>query len=412
MIPISKPFLGEEEVEAVRATILSGWITQGPKVKEFEENFARVVKAPHACAVSNCTSALHLALLAVGTKPGNLVLTVSHSFIATANAVRCCLAEPLFIDIDSRTYNISVDALELFIEEHCEQRDNSLYFRNWRNLARGESPLCAIDTSSKEAGKISALMVVHQIGMPAELEALVAVAKKFNLPVVEDAACALGSEYRPTGRDFELIGTPHGDIACFSFHPRKVLSTGDGGMLTTRNPEYDKLFRLWRQHGMNVPDTIRHSSNRVIIEEYTTTSFNYRMTDLQAAVGLVQLGRLPELIRRRRELGAFYRGELSEISWLSPPSEAENVRSNWQSYAVRLGASTPRTQLEILQYLLDNGVAAKPGIMNAHQEPPYRGFGLSLPESERARREVVLLPLFHTLEEKDISKIAQLLRKL
>ena len=223
-IPIARPSLGEEEAAAARRAILSGWITQGPEVAAFEEEFAAYVGAAHACAVSSCTTALHLALHALGVGPGDEVITVSHSFIATANAIRYCGARPVFVDIDPRTYNIDPARIEAAITPRTR-----------------------------------AIVPVHQIGLPCDMRAILEIAERHGLPVVEDAACAIGSELL-VDRTWERIGRPHGSVACFSFHPRKVLTTGDGGMLTTSDPELDRKFRLLRQHGMSIPDTARHAA--------------------------------------------------------------------------------------------------------------------------------------------------------
>jgi dTDP-4-amino-4,6-dideoxygalactose transaminase len=399
MIPITRPCLGKEEAEAAREVILSGWVTQGPRVKAFEDAFASYVGTSHACAVSSCTTALHLALLAVGVKPGDVVVTVSHSFIAAANAVRCCGAEPLFVDIDPETYNMDPDDLKRCLRESCEERQGKLYYKHLDRLAVGESPLRfhyeLTGGSSTRLGRVAALLPVHQMGLPCDLARILATANEFGLPVVEDAACAIGSEASvDAGKTWDKIGRPHGDIACFSFHPRKIITTGDGGMLTTNNPEYDQKFRLWRQHGMSVPDTIRHQSDKVIAEEYPTTGFNYRMTDIQAAVGIEQLKRLPELVIERRELAEKYANLLADISWLAPPHEPPYARSNWQSYPVRFAEGAPLVRDELMQALLDMGIATRRGIMNAHQETAYSGAHYKLEQSERALDRVILLPLF------------------
>ncbi len=214
-----------------------------------------------------------------------------------------------------------------------------------------------------------AILCVHQIGMPCDLARIVPIAEKHSLPLIEDAACAIGSEILWNGR-WERIGKPHGDVACFSFHPRKILSTGDGGMITTKHKDWDARFRLLRQHGMAIPDTVRHASNSVIFESYPEIGFNYRMTDIQAAVGREQLKRLAELLGRRREIAATYPALLGDVPELRLPTEAEWARSNWQSYCVRLPKGS--SQIQVMQALLDQGIATRRGIMCAHREPAYQ----------------------------------------
>ncbi|MDO8535870.1 MAG: DegT/DnrJ/EryC1/StrS family aminotransferase [Candidatus Omnitrophota bacterium] len=407
-IPIAKPFLGKEEALAASRAILSGWVTQGPRVEEFEDAFASYVGSKYACAVSSCTTALHIALLTVGVKPGDVVITVSHSFIATANSVRYCDAEPVFVDIDPYTFNMSAQSLEKCLTKDCVSRGGKLYYKSVSKLVSKESPLTYL-SNSKAMGRVAAIIPVHQMGMPCSLDVILSLARKFNIPVVEDAACAIGSEMMISGRR-EMVGSPRGDIACFSFHPRKVVTTGDGGMLVTANARYDRRFRLLRQHGMNVSDRVRHSAKKLTLETYQCTAFNYRMTDIQAAVGIEQLKKAAKMIRRRRRLASVYKEELSGIEWLRLPVEPNYCKSNWQSYPVTILDNSPRSRDRLMQYLLDNGVSTRRGIMNAHEEPPYRGHGEDLKFSEKAKRHTILLPLFHELRKADIKKIARLIK--
>jgi perosamine synthetase len=372
-IPIAKPLLGMEESGAVSSTIRSGWVAQGPQVAALEREFAKCVGARHACAVSSCTAALHLALLAVGVCPGDEVITVSHSFIATANSIRYCGATPVFVDIEPDTYNINAAKIREAITKRTR-----------------------------------AILCVHQVGMPCDLPAILEIARRHNLPVVEDAACATSSEILWNG-EWEKIGRPRGAIACFSFHPRKIITTGDGGMLTTSDSELDRQFRLWRQHGMSVPDTVRHASEEVVFESYPVLGFNYRMTDMQAAMGREQLRRLPAIIERRRFLARRYGEILANVPGLTLPREPSWARSNWQSYCVRLPEDCAQRQL--MQQLLQQGISTRRGVMCAHREAPYQGYeSEGLAESERAQDHTIVLPLFHQMSEGDQERVAKALR--
>ena len=389
-IPITKPLLGDEEIAAAAAVLRSGWVTQGPRVAEFERAFAAYVGARHACAVSSCTTALHLALLAVGVGPGDEVITASHSYIATANSIRYCGATPVFVDVQPDTFNIDLAGVEAALSRRTR-----------------------------------AILCVHQMGMPCDLAALLDLARRHGLPLIEDAACAIGSEIR-LADGWERIGKPHGAIACFSFHPRKLVTTGDGGMLTTDSAEWDARFRLLRQHSMSVPDSTRHAAASVIFESYPELGYNYRMTDIQAAVGVEQLKRLPAMLSRRRQLAERYRTLLGEIPGLGLPRQPEWARSNWQSFCVRLPASCDQRQ--VMQTLLDAGVASRRGIMCAHREAAYphgtwscgrdvRDCGCApgscgrLHHSEEAQDRTILLPLFSQMTDAQQDRIAAALRR-
>lgn len=371
-IPLGRPLLGEEEVEAVRRVLTSGWITQGPEVEAFEAEFAVFTGAPHACAVSSCTAALHLALLAAGVGPEDEVVAPSYSFIATANSIRYAGAIPVFVDIDFATGNLDAERLAGAIGPRCR-----------------------------------AVLAVHQLGMPCDMAAI-GEAVAGRVPIIEDAACAAGSELLHAGT-WQKIGAPHGLVACFSFHPRKLLSTGDGGMLTTANAPIAERLRRLRQHGMSVNDRARHESGRVVFESYEELGFNYRLTDIQAAIGRVQLRRLPGMVQHRRSLAERYHSALARVAGITPPSEPAWARSNWQTYEVRLARAID--QRAVMEAMLADGIATRRGVMCAHREPAYRtepwrctrtsarcdcppGSCAKLRQSEAAQDHSLMLPIF------------------
>jgi len=373
-IPVAKPFFGLEEEQALLAALRSGWVSQGPRVAEFEKRFAEYVGANHAVAVSSCTTALHLAMLASGIKEGDEVLCPSLSFIATANCIRYVGAEPVFVDIDPLTYNVDPNRVEEAI-----------------------------------TSRTRAILVVHQIGLAAPMKELAEIATRRGLVLIEDAACAIGSEYFG-----EKIGRPHSLMGCFSFHPRKILSTGEGGMITTNDGALATRLRRLRQHGMTTSDLARHGASKVTFESYDEVGYNYRMTDLQAAIGLEQLRRLDDMLERRRYLASRYTSALHKIGWLQAPHEPSGYRHNFQSYMARLAPDAPMHRDDVMQTLLDQGISTRRGIMASHSEAPYadKDWSSRLPETERATRETIILPLFHQMTEQDQDYVIECLQTI
>jgi dTDP-4-amino-4,6-dideoxygalactose transaminase len=373
-VPVARPSFGAAEERAVVDVLRSGWVSQGPRVAEFERRFAEYVGAREAIAVSSCTTALHLALVAAGVRPGDDVLCPSLSFVATANAIVYAGAKPVFVDIDLTTFNIDPARIQSSITQRTR-----------------------------------AILVVHQIGLPCALREISEVASRHGLVVVEDAACAIGSEY-----EGKRIGSPHSSMACFSFHPRKILTTGEGGMVTTADGEAAARMRRLRQHGMNVSDLARHSATQVVLESYDEVGYNYRMTDLQAGVGLVQLERLPEMLNRRRALALRYSERLSAIPWLVIPTESDSCRHNFQSYMVRLQSDAPVTRDHLMQELLSRGVSSRRGIMAIHRELPYRDgvWEERLPVTSLVTDTALVLPLFFEMNEEEQDYVIECLEQL
>lgn len=372
MIPIAKPYLTEEEAKAAYDTILTGWITQGPRVQEFEENFAKYIGSPFAVAVSNCTTALHLSLIVVGIGKEDEVICPSMSYIATANAIKYVGAKPVFAEVNE-AYNLDVKHVETLI-------------------------------TSKTKG----ILLVHQIGMPADIDSFRELCDKHKLVLIEDAACAVGSAYKG-----KKVGT-HSDLVCFSFHPRKVISTGDGGMITTQREDFYQRLKLLRQHGMSVNDRVRHSSDKIIFEDHLEVGYNYRLTDIQASVGIKQLQKLDWLISERRMIAAKYINSFKHIDCIRLPLEAENYFSNYQSFSIYLKATSPIKRNELMQKLLDAGIASRRGIMCSHRETAYKKEyeGLKLVISEDLQDNSILLPLYVPMPQSDIQKVVDTVKSL
>jgi dTDP-4-amino-4,6-dideoxygalactose transaminase len=352
-----RPLLGAEEAAAAADVIASGWVAQGPRVAAFETAFAAATGAGHAVAVSSCTGALHLLLAAQGVGPGDEVVVPSLSFIATANVVRAAGARPVFADVDESTLNL-VPATVAPCLTH----------------------------------RTRAVIVADQAGVPADLAALRELCEPRGVAVIEDAACAAGASYqgRPVG-----AAAP---AAAFSFHPRKVITTGEGGMIVTPDAGLAARLRRLREHGMSVSAADRHAARQPVTERYLEAGFNYRMTDIQAAVGLVQLGRLAGIVARRRALAARYQELLAGIGGLATIRDPACGLTNYQSFWVLLPPGFPGGRSGLLRLLASAGVSARRGIMAAHLEPAYADLPQPrLPVTERVTADSVILPLFHEL---------------
>lgn len=373
MIPIAKPYLTQDEAQASYDTILTGWITQGPKVQEFEKKFADYVGSKYAVAVSNCTTGLHLALIVAGVGEGDEVICPSMSYIATANAIRYTGAKVVFAEVNPHTYNMDV-----------------------KHVRRLITP------------RTKAVLLVHQIGMPADIDAFRELCEEKKLVLIEDAACAAGSAYKG-GK----IGS-HSDLVCFSFHPRKVITTGDGGMITTSNEQYYNRLKLLRQHGMSVNDRVRHTSDKVIFEDHIELGYNYRMTDIQAAVGIKQLEKLDWIVEQRRKIAYTYHQAFKNIDCLRLPCEGEGDFSNYQSYSIYLKENCPISRNELMQKLLDAGISTRRGIMTSHRETAYKEYsqGLQLPLSEDAADRSIIIPLYVPMSEQEVSCVIENIKNL
>ena len=374
-IPISIPSMGIEEWEALKAPIESGWITQGPKVKEFETAFAERHNVKHALAVSNCTTALHLALVACGVQPGDEVIVPAFTWVSTANAVMYCHATPIFVDVDPMTFNLKLD-----------------------------------DIASKVTSKTKAIIPVHLFGLCADIDYI-----KTNFPnlkIVEDGACAAGSA---------LNGKPAGslgDIGCFSFHPRKSVTTGEGGMLTTNNDEMAAHLDKLRNHGASVSEEQRHHGPKpYILPAFDIVGFNYRMTDLQGALGVVQLKKLDQFIDEREKWAQYYSEQLKDIPWLRTPVVSEGYKHGWQSYVTFIDENiSPMKRNDIMEVLQQKGIATRPGTHAVHMLGVYANMfninPMDFPGAFACDQYSMSIPLHNKMVKEDFDYIIAALKAI
>jgi len=378
-IPITKPYLGEEEKKAVNEVIDSGWLVQGKKVAEFEDMFCQYTGARFAKATTSCTTALHLALVALGLGPGDEVLLPAFTFIASANAIEYTGAKPVFIDIDLKTFNIDPLKVEKYLEK-----------------------------DKKEGSKVRAIMPVHLFGLCTDMDPIMELAAHYNLCVIEDAACALGSLYN--SRHAGTIG----HIGCFSFHPRKPITTGEGGMLTTNSPDVATVVQSLRDHGAATTDLTRHEKGDSLLPGYSILGYNYRMTDIQGAIGVEQMKKFPGIIKRKIEKAGRYNRGLQDIRWLQTPYVPKGYKHTYQSYVILTRDSQIRNLA--MWNLKEKGIATRQGTHAVHILDYYKqkynikanDYTNALAADERS----LTLPLYPQMTSEEQEYVIEYIRSL
>lgn len=366
-IPLAKPYFDMEELDEIKTVLDSGWVSQGPKVKEFEEKCANYLGVKYAVAVNNCTAALHLALLSIGINKGDEVLVADFTFPATGHSVLYCGAKPVFVDVDPKTYNIDPELIE-----------------------------------EKITDKTKAIIPVHTFGQPAHMEKIIKITKNYNLKVIEDAACAFGAKYKD-----KHAGTI-GDVGCFSFHARKGITTGEGGMVVTDDKTMAEKIRYLSVFGMTSAWD-REKSDKFIIPEFTEAGYNYKMSDITAAVGVAQLRKLDKIIERKRELAKYWDEKLEDIEFILHPHVSENVKHIYQSYVSIVDKKINRNK--IIEKLMKKGIQTQIGTYASHIQPVY-DFKGKCPNSLEIYNKSLALPMYYMLEEKDIDMVASSLKNV
>ncbi|MCQ9207274.1 MAG: DegT/DnrJ/EryC1/StrS family aminotransferase [Omnitrophica bacterium] len=367
-IPLAKPYFDSEELAEIRKVLDSGWVARGPKVKEFETEIAGRLNIKYAIAVTNCTSALHLSLLALGIREGDEVLVADYTFPATGHAVLHCKAKPVFVDVDLKTYNVDPGSIP-----------------------------------KKITRKTKAIIPVHTFGQPAEMDKIMKIADKHGLWVIEDAACAFGAKYKN-----KFAGTI-GDIGCFSLHGRKGITTGEGGIVVTDSKDLSQRVKSLSAFGMTALPRDRKSEDMPFIPRFTSTGYNYKMSDVAAALGIAQLRKLAKITKRKRSLAGYWYKKLKKIKFIACPHVSENTTHVYQSYVVLIDKRIDRDKM--IEMLMKKGIQVAIGTYASHLQPVYDSKD-KCPNSSDAFKRALALPIYYTLEEKDIDIATEIIEEV
>jgi dTDP-4-amino-4,6-dideoxygalactose transaminase len=371
MIPITIPYFDDRESSAVKGVIESGWVTQGPQVESFEKAFSEYIGVEHSIAMTSCTTALFASLVVSGIEPGDEIIVPSLSFIATANAIMHTGAYPVFVDVDPKTLNVDPGKIEQAVTKRTK-----------------------------------AILPVHQLGLPADMDAIDGIARKLGIRVIEDAACAIGSAHKE-----KRIGNSD-NLVAFSFHPRKLITTGEGGMITTNDAEVAKKLRRFRHHGMSISDLERHSAQTLVFEQYNEIGYNFRLTDIQAAIGIEQMKKLDYIIDKRNEIAHRYDSAFADIPFISTPSIPSYVtHHNYQTYWIEIKANSPVSRNAFMEAMNKKEIATRRGVMAAHREMCYasspRWSNVALPNTDRITENTAVIPLFPTMTDAQVGYVIQ-----